>query len=369
MTMETRQRPITVNCIGAGRWGPNLVRAFSSLPDVRVRQVCDLDPHRLALLSDRIAGVRTTTLSAEVIADDSADAVVIATPVRTHYALAKQALRAHKHVLVEKPLCRGVGECQELTALAEERGLVLAVGHVFLFNAGIRKVKECIQSGELGRIYYLHAVRTNLGPVREDVNALWDLAAHDLSIFDYWLDDAPESVRVCGRRYVSRDLEDVVTADFIYPGGVLASAYASWLNPRKVREITVVGEKKMVVWNDTDLTEPVRLYNRRVDLDPPGEYTDSFASFRATIRDGDVLVPHVTLTEPLIAQCAHFADCIRTGRQPLNNAYAAMDVVRSLAATDVSLRDHGREVKIGNRVARDLSRLRHRIDWPEVAVR
>ena len=337
---------ITVNCIGAGQWGPNVVRAFTNLPDARIHLVCDLDQRRLDLIQDRIPGIETTTDIERIVEDPEADAVVIATPVDTHYQLAKRALQAGKHVLVEKPLCKTVGQCEELIASARLRDSLLAVGHVFLFNDGIRKVRQYIQSGELGRIYYIHATRTNLGPLRSDVNALWDLAAHDLSIFDYWLGQTPEKVSVSGQRYVSRDVDDVVTASFTYPGGVLAFAYASWLNPRKVREITVVGERKMAVWNDMDLMEPVRIYNKSIDIDDKRDYADSFASFRATIREGDVLIPHVAVGESLVAQCAHFVECIQTGKTPLNNAKAALSVVRSLAAADLSIAHDGRAVPV-----------------------
>lgn len=356
-------RTITVNCIGAGRWGPNVVRAFTNLPDARVNLVCDLKPDRLQLIRDRIGGIETTTDVDRAIEDPAADAVVIATPLETHYELSKRALQAGKHVLVEKPLCKTVAQCEELISSARLREKILAVGHVFLFNGGIRKVREYIDSGELGRIFYLHATRTNLGPVREDVNALWDLASHDLSIFDYWLGQTPETVSVCGQRYVSRDVDDVMTASFTYPGGILAFAYASWLNPRKVREITVVGEKKMAVWNDMDLIEPVRIYNKSIDIDDRADYSDSFASFRATIRDGDVLIPRVATGESLVAQCAHFVECITTGKTPLNNAKRGLSVVRTLTAADLSKANDGRAFPVQWDSFRRVDRLRSEIDW------
>ena len=193
---------ITVNCIGAGRWGPNLIRGFSNLPDARVHVVCDLQPERLQVVRERIPGIETTTDVDAAIHDPQADAIVVATPVESHYVLTRQALEADKHVLVEKPLCGSVEKCEELSAIAEARGLILAVGHVFLFNNGIRKVFDLIQAGDLGRIHYVHATRTNLGPIRDDVNASWDLAAHDLSIFDYWLGAAPVAVTARGECYL-----------------------------------------------------------------------------------------------------------------------------------------------------------------------
>ncbi len=339
-------KPITVNCIGVGRWGPNVVRAFTQIPGVRVHWVCDLDAERLAKVQQNIPDIATTTCVDRVIEDVEADAIVIVTPVENHFEMTKRALHAGKHVLVEKPLCRTVAQCEEMISVARIQHRILAVGHVFLFNAGIQRVGQAIRAGELGRIFYLHATRTNLGPVRQDVNALWDLAAHDLSIFDYWLGQSPERVSATGRRFVSPGVDDVVTAHFTYPEGVSAIAYASWLNPRKVREITVVGERKMAVWNDMDPVEPVRIYNKSIDVDEHKRYSDSYGSFQATIRDGDVLVPRVSAGEPLLAECAHFVECIRTGCTPLNNAKAALAVVRSLAAADRSLSHDGRSVDV-----------------------
>ncbi len=354
---------ITVNCIGAGRWGPNIVRALTNLPDAQIHLVCDLDTARLDLIRQRMPGVETTTDVNRALADPTADAVVIATPVETHFALTTRALEAGKHVLVEKPLCDSVANCESLLEKADTFDRVLAVGHVFLFNGGIRKIREYIDSGELGRIYYIHATRTNLGPVRNDVNALWDLAAHDLSIFDYWLGHTPERVSVNGQRFISKNVDDVVTASFTYPGGQLAIAYASWLNPRKVREITVVGEKKMAVWDDMDLIEPVRIYNKSIDVGESCKYADSFASFRAMIRDGDVIIPRVDSCESLVAECAHFIDCIKSGRTPVNNAQGGMEVVRSLEAADRSMACGGQSVAVVEPAARQTHRLSTELEW------
>ena len=333
--------PIVVNCIGAGRWGPNVARAFDTLPDAALHYVCDSNEASLARIRENMAGVETTTDTAAAIEDPSAAAVAIVTPVHTHFALAKAALEAGKHVLVEKPLCADVHECRDLAALAEARGLVLAVGHVFLFNAGIQKVKAYIDSGELGRVQYIHATRTNLGPIRGDVNAAWDLAAHDLSIFDYWLDAAPTTVNAHGKCFLGGHQEDVVVSAYRYPNEVLGFMHVSWLNPKKVREITIVGDRKMIVWNDMDLLEPVRVYDKSASTEPLGPYADSFGAQRAIIRDGDVLIPKVSGPEPLRAECAHFVDCIRDQRQPLNDARMGVRVVEALAATQRSIESNG----------------------------
>jgi len=307
--------------------------------------------------------IETTTDVEATLADPTAAAVVIATPVETHFELATRALKAGKHVFVEKPLCDSVAHCESLLEIANRYNRVLAVGHVFLFNGGIRKIREYIEFGELGRIHYIHATRTNLGPVRNDVNALWDLAAHDLSVFDYWLGRTPEKVSATGQRYISKNVDDVVTASFTYPGGQLAIAYASWLNPRKVREITVVGEKKMAVWDDMDLIEPVRIYNKSIDIGESREYADSFVSFRAMIRDGDVIIPRVDLGESLVAECAHFIDCIKSGQTPINNAQGGMEVVRSLEAADRSMACDGGSVAVVEPAARRANRLSTELEW------
>lgn len=347
----TPDQPIVINCIGAGRWGPNIIRAFENLPDASVHYVCDTNDEALTRIRSHMSRVETTSDVTEAIEDPYAHAVAIATPVCTHFKLAKAALEAGKHVFVEKPLCHTAQECVALTELADRRGLLLAVGHVFLFNAGIQKVKEYIDSGELGRIHYMHATRTNLGPIRPDVNAAWDLAAHDLSIFDFWLGDAPFSVNAHGQCFLSGRQEDVVVSAYRYPNDILGFMHVSWLNPKKVREITVVGDKKMIVWNDIDLIEPVRVYDKSASTEPTPPYADSFGAQRAIIRDGDVLIPKVSGPEPLRAECAHFVESIRAGRTPINDACMATRIVEALAATQASIEQGGVAVPIGTHCA------------------
>jgi predicted dehydrogenase len=338
---------IVINCVGVGHWGPNLVRIFATHPESRVGTVCDLSEERLALVQRNIPWALHWTRDPEAtVTDPDAQAVVIATPVYTHYALAKAALEAGKHVLVEKPLCRSAAECEELVDLARRQGKVLAVGHVFLFNNAIRGVRNLIRAGDLGRIQYLFSTRTNLGPIRRDVNALWDLAAHDLSIFNYWLEADPIAVTARGQSYLNLDVEDVVIANFTYPRRVLASVHVSWLNPRKVREITVVGDHKMVVWNDMDLNEPVRIYNKSVNVEREPVYSDSFGSFRMQIRTGDVVIPHISGPEPLAAECAHFLDCIQGRAEPINSGLVGLRVVRALEAADQSMRERSAAIEL-----------------------
>ncbi|NOX54769.1 MAG: Gfo/Idh/MocA family oxidoreductase [Planctomycetes bacterium] len=342
---------IRVNCIGVGHWGPNLVRNFVTAPETEVRTVCDLREERLRLIEARIPSIHKTSTDPDAtVVDPEADAIVIATPVATHYELTKKALEAGKHVLVEKPLCESAAKGVELVELAEQVGKHLCVGHIFLFNNGVRGVRNLIRSGELGRLRYLFSTRTNLGPFRTDVNALWDLAAHDLSIFNYWLDSSPIAVTARGAAYLNGEVEDVVVASYTYPNGVLAHVHASWLNPRKVREITVVGEQKMVVWNDMDLNEPVRVYHKSVDIEREPVYSDSFGEFRMLIRNGDVVIPHIGGGEPLAAECRHFIDCVLGRSEPIISGREGVKVLLALEAADRSIRENSVVVPVFDRL-------------------
>ena len=255
------------------------------------------------------------------IHDPSADAVVIATPTNTHYALVKAALLAGKHVLVEKPLTLDMDEACELAELARKVDKILAVGHVFLFNKGVQFIRNLIETGELGAINYIFSTRTN----------------HDLSIINYWLGTTPISVTARGQAFLNPLIEDVVVANFTYPENVLACVHASWLNPSKVRQITVVGEKKMVIFDDMNVDAPVRIFLRTVDVQDQPEYVDSYGTFRMNILQGDVVIPHITGGQPVANQINHFIDCIQTGAQPINSADIAGDVIRGLAAADRSM--------------------------------
>jgi predicted dehydrogenase len=279
--------------------------------------------------------------------DPAADAVAIATPTETHYSLSKAALLAGKHVLVEQPLAARLDQAQELVAIARRERRMLAVGHVFLFNNGIRAVKSLIDRGDLGRIRYIFSSRTNLGPFRSDVNALWDLGSHDVSIFNYWLDAEPIQVTACGTSYLNPNVEDVVVANFAYPNQVQACVHASWLNPQKVREITVVGERQMVVWNDMDLNEPVRIYHKSVDVERGPGYADSFGAFRLLVRSGDVVIPRIDAAQPLDAECQHFLDCIDGKSQPINDGEVGLRVVAALEAAQNSMRNRSVLTTVG----------------------
>jgi len=335
---------ITLGIIGVGRWGPNILRNFAGMEGVSVRAVCDSDKKRLEAITKRYPEIKTSTNAAAIIGDAEIACTVIATPLATHFPLAKQALESGKHVFVEKPLATTAGECEELIALAEKKKLILFVGHTFKYNAGIRAAKTYIDSNELGKIYLIDASRTNLGPVRYDANALWDLAAHDISIFSYWLGDNPKSVSAHGGCYLNKKIEDVVYATFAYRDDIIAHVHASWLNPKKVREITVVGEKKMLVWNDMNLLEPIRIYNMGIDKDD--YYQDSFIDFRLSIREGEVVIPRIQLNEPLMAECMHFMECVQQGVRPLTDGYDGLNVVKALEAATRSIKEQSRIISI-----------------------
>ena len=338
---------IRVAVIGAGQWGPNLIRNFHNKQTSEVVWIIDHDAARLDEVHTRFPDVQASEDPEQALRDPSVDAVVVATPTSTHYALAKEALEQRKHALVEKPLTTQLKQGLELVELAAYQRLTLMVGHVFVYNPAVRKVKEYLDAGYLGKVYYVSMVRTNLGPIRLDVNAAWDLAAHDLSIVNYWLDAEPLSVSAIGGTWINQGIEDAVFATLRYPQGALVNLHASWLNSRKARDITVVGERRMLTFDDMNINEPLHIYDKQVtDLRTRPIYVDSFASFRASIRKGDITVPKVPVGEPLATQCAHFLECIVTGERPFTGAPEGIAVVRALEAMQRSIRARGREEQV-----------------------
>ena len=335
---------INIALIGYGYWGANYVRAFNELPDVKVTLICDTNEDRLRLARERYPLLGTSANPEEALNNKWIDAVVVATPARAHFEFTQQALLKGKHVLVEKPMTTRVADGEELIRTAEQQGRVLMVGHTFLFNAGVRKVKELISAADFGKVYYLHATRTNLGPVRHDVNALWDLAAHDIAIFDHLLNAMPQWVSAVGQRVLGNPREDVAFVSLHYPGEVLANLHVSWVDPNKVREIVVVGSQRRIVFDDLNNLERVRIFEKGVT--PSQVETDSYGEFRLLVRDGDILSPRIETSEPLKNQAMHFCDCIRKGQAPLSDGRNGLAVVRVLAAIDQSLAKNGAPVEI-----------------------
>lgn len=341
--MSSPTPPVRIGVIGFGQWGPNHVRNFSLLDGVEVVRVCDSSEARLAAARNFLRGVATTGNAAEITSAPDIDAVVVATPTGSHYALVKAALEAGKDVLCEKPLAQTSAQCRELADLAAKRGRILMVGHVFLYNSGVLHLKTDLDRGELGRVYYMDAVRTNLGPVRKDVGAIYDLASHDISIFNFLLGAQPLEVSATGNSVLQTGIEDVGFLTLYYPGNVVCHAHTSWLNPRKVRQLTIVGDHKMAVWDDMNNLEPIRYYDKGVTAD----HYSSFGEFQMILRDGQITIPKVRMSEPLQKQDGEFIASIRSRRAPIADARLGLAVVLIMEAAMESLQNHGRAAKVG----------------------
>lgn len=329
---------IKIGVIGCGHWGPNHVRVFSQLRESQVVACADLESKRLEAIRELYPHVQPFQDYRQMLQVPELDAVVVASPTHTHFQVVKDALGAGKHVLCEKPLCLSSREAQELVDLARSKKLALMTGHVFLFNTGIVKLKELVRAGGPGRIYYLRAQRTNLGPVRRDVNSVYDLATHDISIFNYILNAQAESVSAIGGSYLQNGIEDVAFITLRYPNNVLAHILVSWLDPKKLREIVVVGDKKMVIWDDLANAGPITIYDKGVDR--PQEYSD-FGQFQLLLREGDITIPKIKLEEPLKAQDRFFLECLKDGRLDRNDGAFAVDVVKVLEAIAQSMKSGG----------------------------
>lgn len=326
-----------VAIVGAGHWGPHLVRNFATLHGSQALWVVDTDDQRRKMMSERFPGLLATDAIDDVLADDRVDAVVVATPTSTHAELVDKALKAGKHVLVEKPLTTDLESAVALCQLAESVERTLMVGHVFLFNAAVNAAKGYIRHGDLGAVRYISMIRTNLGPVRYDVNAAWDLASHDISIANHWLEATPDSVTASGGSWVTPKIEDSVFLTLNYPGNVVVHIEASWMNPSKRRLISVIGSEMMLTVDDMELMEPLRLYDKGIDGQNPG-VSDTFAGFRAQIREGQIVIPRVTAGEPLRSECEAFLDRVRGNFNDVSDGWAGAEVVAALVAADQSLR-------------------------------
>jgi len=334
--------PLRVALVGYGYWGPNLLRNYMELPDAWVAWVCDPRPEALEKAKLRYPAVDVTTDLAEVLADESVEALVVATPISTHHPIAKAALEAGKHVFVEKPMTADTAQACELVELAGARGLTLMVGHTFVFSPPVRKVKELIDAGELGDIYFITTQRVNLGLHQKDVSVVWDLAPHDLSILYYWLGEAAGAINVTGRACIAGGIPDVAFINLRFPSGVVAEIQASWLSPVKLRRTIVVGSRKMLIYDDTESVEKVKLFDHGVDFREP---TD-FGEFQMSYRTGDIVSPKVQGQEPLWLEASHFVHCVRTGETPETDGWAGLRVVASLEAAQASLEAGGGEVAL-----------------------
>ena len=340
---------VGIGVVGAGYWGPNLIRNFAAVEGCSLRQVADLSEARLASIKQGYPGVRTTTSFQDLLEDPDIHGIAVATPVETHYELAGQILDAGKSVFVEKPLARSVAQCEDLIRRARARNLVLMVGHTFEYNAAVERIEEYIQQQELGEIYYIYSQRLNLGVVRHDVNAMWNLAPHDISIALRWLKKMPVAVNARGHTFLQKGIEDVVYLNLEFDDGVGVHIHVSWLDPGKVRRMTVVGSKKMVVYDDVSTEAKIQLFDKGIDRrhldDSLGDF-DSFGKFQLIQRAGDVLIPRLEFTEPLKEECIHFVECIIQKKQPLTDGENGLRVVRILEAASQSLARDGASVPV-----------------------
>jgi predicted dehydrogenase len=329
--------------IGCGYWGPNLVRNFIQSNKVAQVTCCDLDQARLDRMKKLYPSVEVLSDYKELLERSDLDAVAIATPVKAHYPIAKEFLLRDKHVFIEKPLTHSYESALDLVRLAEERKKVLMVGHTFEYTAAVNKAKQIVENGELGRILYVSSIRVNLGLFQPDINVVWDLAPHDISIILYILGEAPTSVNCQGKAHFQKDIEDVATTTLQFRSGVIAFIHSSWLDPNKIRRTTIVGTKKMLVYDDIEPQEKIKIYDKGVEVPP---YYDTFAEFQFSYRYGDIYSPRIDDYEPLKKESEHFLECIRTGRPPLSDGYSGLRVVSILEAASKSLKLSGRAVSV-----------------------
>lgn len=333
-----------VGVIGAGYWGPNLIRNFIQLNRSTVKMVADLDTPRLAHMQELYPGISTSTDYQDLLDDKQIEIVAVATPVHTHFRFASEALQAGKHVFVEKPLAASSEEASQLVALADKHDRKLMVGHTFIYTAAVRKMKEIIDSGELGEIYYISAQRLNLGLFQSDINVIWDLAPHDISVILYLLDQTPRTVHATGKAHINPSIEDVAVLTMEFSENLIAFVQTSWLDPDKVRKMTVVGSKKMMVFDDVHPTEKIRIYDKGVEQP---EHYDTFAEFHYSYKYGDILIPRIEGREPLRTELAHFLDCIEADETPMTDGSQGIQVVKILEASQQSLQQSSRPVTLG----------------------
>jgi predicted dehydrogenase len=335
--------PIGVAVIGCGYWGPNLIRNFSTCKATRVEMICDRDRARL----DRVAPSYPQAIPTETVDDvfrnPEVDAVAIATPVNTHTPLALAALKAGKHVLVEKPLAANTRDAERIVATAKELGRTLMVDHTYVYSPAVRRIKALVDSGDLGELYYIDSVRINLGLFQNDINVLWDLAPHDLSIVDYLLGRLPRSLAAIGVSHTSSGLEDVAYLSLDFGGSLMATFHVNWLSPVKVRHTIIGGSKQSLVYNDLEPVEPIKIYDCGIQLDQSTE-----ARYGALLgyRMGDIWSPNLPREEPLQNLVQHFADCIRTGKAPLTDGEAGLRIVRILEAAQHSIKAQGGRITL-----------------------
>ncbi|NTV45299.1 MAG: Gfo/Idh/MocA family oxidoreductase [Chlorobiales bacterium] len=328
--------------VGLGYWGPNLVRNFLAAPNVKAVIGCDKDPSRLEKIKHKLPEAELTDSYESVLKRDDITAVVIATPVFSHYPLAKLALEAGKHCFVEKPFTSSVAQAEELINLAEKKGLKIMVDHTFVYTGAVKKMREIIEKGELGEIYYFDSVRVNLGLFQHDVNVLWDLAPHDISIMNYLLDKKPVSVSAIGSDHVGKGIEDIAYMTVNFDNSMIAHFHVNWLAPVKIRKTLIGGSKSMVVYDDMEASEKVKIYDKGIEVKTKEGVYETLVQYRT----GDMRAPKLDLTEALTIEASHFVDCILNNKTPITDGRAGLDVVRILEASEQSIKQNGKIIHI-----------------------
>lgn len=331
-----------VGVVGAGYWGPNIIRNFNQIPSCEMAICCDLDEKRLAHMKGLYPGVEMTTDYDGLVNDPAINAVAVCTHVSGHYPLARKALEAGKHVLIEKPMTARVDQAEELVDLAKKNGCVLMVDHTFEYTAGVNKMREIIESGIVGDVLYVHCSRLNLGIFQRDINVVWDLAPHDLSVILYATGLAPKSVRTVGMKLLHPKVEDVAFVT-LNCGDASAVIHVSWVDPLKIRRVSVVGTKQMLVYDDLDPLAKIQIYDKGVE-NPP--HYDTFGEFLCSYHYGDIHMPRLKDAEPLSVMCRHFLECIESGKVPRSDGESGLRMVRLLAASDQSIAAGGDEIKV-----------------------
>ena len=336
-------KQLSVGVVGCGYWGPNLVRNFRSLPDCRLKSICDVSEDRLRHLKGLYPDVEAETKYDTLLNDPSLNAIVIATSVKYHFPMAKASLLAGKHTFIEKPLASSLAQCEELVALAKKQGLILMVGHTFLYSPAIRKIKEIVDNGDIGEIRYISARRLNLGLFQKDINVAWDLAPHDISIILHIMQETPNSINCRGAAHITPGIEDVTTMYLHFSNEKSAVIQSSWLDPKKIREMTIVGSERMIVYDDLAPQEKIKIFDVRVERPP---HYDTFAEFHYAYHYGDMYSPYIKQDEPLKTECQHFLDCIRSGKVPITDGTKGLEVVRILEASTASLKVNGGPIEL-----------------------
>ena len=333
--------PISVGVVGCGYWGPLLVRNLKSVPNCKLKAVCDVSESRLEHLKALYPEIEGVTDHEQFLNGLGLDAIVIASPVNYHYPLAKASLLAGKHTFIEKPMASSSAECEELIEIAERNGLVLMIDHTFLYSSPVRKIVEIVEAGDIGDIRYINSRRLNLGLFQKDINVAWDLAPHDISIILHILGEFPVAVNCQGNAHVTPRVEDVTNMSLYFRHKRFATIQSSWLEPRKIREMTIVGTRRMIVYDDLQTSEKIRIYDVRVERPP---HYDTFAEFHYSYHYGDSYIPHIQQEEPLKVVCQHFVDCIENNTPPLTGGQEGLEMVRILEASSVSLKASGAPV-------------------------